>query len=71
LFSLLHGSLFEFLFNLLSFSFLEEQDALVSVKSLGYAKIYAAQGWKKYRTTGPLVPEKFGVPRKYFTRIKL
>ena len=24
------------------------------------------QGWKMYRTTGPLVPEIFGVARKYF-----
>ena len=26
------------------------------------------QGWKKYRTMGPLVPEKNLIPRKYYPR---
>jgi hypothetical protein len=31
-------------------------------------KLICWPGWKKYRTTEPLVPEIFSVPRKYFPK---
>ena len=38
----------------------------VSYKTCVQSVSYVRQGWKMYRTMGPLVPENFGVPRKYF-----
>ena len=38
------------------------------VAKLGSIYIRNKQGWKKYRTMGPLVPEKNLIPRKYYPR---
>ena len=40
----------------------------VHIKVVKSVEVLNMQGWKKNLTTGPLVPEKFSVARKYFTR---